>query len=282
MRVKDALAAAYQALSQSDTPTPQLDAQWLLCHLLGWERHHLMLRDDQPLETTVWADYQRLIERRQAGEPIAYLVGTKPFMGLDFKVGPGVLIPRPDTELLVEAVLSAVPGLKRFAEVGTGSGAVAISLLVGLPEATGVGLEISEKAIEITLENAYSNHVNERLNVRKSDCFSALLASERFDAIVSNPPYISKADMAVLMRDVADFEPHLALYGGEDGLDFYRRLSGEAMVYLNEGGGLFFEIGYDQSEAVMQLMAAAGFIEVRTLKDLVGHPRVVMGFKPCE
>lgn len=290
MQVKAALDWAYQVLSkaQQEEPghepvvpaTPMLDAQWLLMRLLGWERHHLITRDTDPLDPQLWDQYQAWIFRRLKGEPVAYIIEEKPFMGLSFRVVPGVLIPRPDTELLVETVLSRLKGPVKVAEIGTGSGAVIISILHTLEDAWGVGLEISEKAIEITEENAYSNHVHKRLEVRKSDCFSGVLPGERFDGLVSNPPYISKADMAKLMRDVGAFEPHLALYGGEDGLDFYRRITLEAPEYLVPGGYLFFEIGYDQAEAVLALMAERGFEDNVLLRDLANHPRVVFGRWP--
>lgn len=274
--VKEALAWAYKQL-EGQTETPHLDAQWLLCHLLGWERYQLTLREDFLLEVLQWDHYRAQIFRRAQGEPVAYLVGYKPFMGMDFKVVPGVLIPRPDTELLVATVLEKAPQIKYFCEVGTGSGAVSISLLKALPAALGLGLEISEIAIEITRENAYSNDVHSRLEVLKSDCFSAL-TNQTFDAIISNPPYISKVDMAKLMRDVADYEPHLALYGGPDGLDFYRDLTRQAKQHLKPGGGLFYEIGWDQAEAVTGLLVANGYREIEVLRDLANHPRVVYGF----
>ncbi len=281
MLVKSALSWAYQQLAsvESEFSTPILDAQLLLCHLLSWERHELMIKDDYSLSEQDLANYQLWIKRRTLGEPIAYLIEKKSFMGMDFKVGPGVLIPRPDTELLVTSVLDSMPGFTCVCEVGTGSGAVIVSLLALNAAARGVGLEISEKAIEITRENAYSNHVYDRIDVRKSDCFSGLHQEERFDVIVSNPPYISKEDMTKLMVDVGNYEPHLALYGGVDGLDFYRKLAHGASRHLNSNGALFFEIGYDQAESVMALLAENGFIDIVMSRDLAGHPRVVYGRK---
>ena len=281
LKVKTVLAWASKALSEANREhnTPQLDAELLLCSLLTWERHHLVTRDDHQLTEEAWANYRSLVERRALGEPIAYIIGTKPFMGMDFKVGPGVLIPRPDTELLVMSVLQAMPSFQSVCEVGTGSGAVIVSLLALNHEAMGCGLDISEMAIEITRENAYSNHVYNRLDLRLSDCFSALNGDELFDVIVSNPPYISGDDMAALMGDVADYEPHLALYGGVDGLDFYRKLAAEAPRFLKEKGGLFFEIGYDQAESVMAIMAENHFHNIVMSRDLAGHPRVVYGRK---
>lgn len=297
--IKALLEAAIGRLS-GVSDTPALDAQLLLMHVSAMERHHLITRSDEVLPDHQVLEFEALVERRFAGEPVAYLIGTKPFMGLDFEVGAGVLIPRPDTEILVEAILAAYPagtddsrlepdsqvagGIPgnvarhiRFAEIGTGSGAICVSLLVYRENFQGVGLEISQKAIEITSKNAYSNDVQNRLDLRTSDVFSALSPSEAFDFIVSNPPYISRADMALLIRDVHDFEPHLALFGGDDGLDFYRQITDQAPNFLVSGGRLFFEIGYDQGFAVSQMLTERGFCEVLIERDLAGHQRVVSG-----
>jgi len=271
--------------------TPDLDARWLLMWLLEYEQYQLITKGSDVVAPETVQCYKELIIRRASGEPVAYLVGSKVFMGLDFYVEPGVLIPRPDTEVLVEAVIDLIhsPAFMdahtmlessapiRAAEIGTGSGAICVSLLHTMDRLHVTGLEISQKAIEITQKNAYSNHVHERLELRLSDVFSAVKSGELFDIIVSNPPYISKVDMDLLMVDVATYEPHLALYGGEDGLEFYRRITKEAPRYLRNGGYLCFEIGYDQGPAVSELMTRHGFCTINVLKDLAGHDRVVMG-----
>ena len=232
--------------------TPRLDAEVLLSHLLNKKRIYLYVHFDQPLTADELAKYKELVKRRTAGEPVAYICGEKEFMGLAFKVTPSVLVPQPDTETLVEAAIERLRGKKppRIADICTGSGAIALALAHYLPETSAAATDISADALEIAKQNAEALNLSERVRFFEGDLL-APLAGETFDAIVSNPPYIPGADIEGLPREVRA-EPRLALDGGADGLDFYRRLVGESAALLNDGGFLAVECGDTQAGAVAE------------------------------
>lgn len=251
MTIRQILAKATSALREADVPDAAYDAQAMLAHLLRENVLNMRIDSGRELSADVIARYEAMLARRAAREPMQYILGETSFMGLDLHVAPGVLIPRQDTEILCEEAIRrlGVTG-RRVLDIGTGSGAlaIAIALFAALAEVTAV--DVSDDALAIARENA--QRLGAQVEFLKSDCFSAL-ADQRFDLIVSNPPYISAEEMKGLMPEVL-CEPELALYGGEDGLSFYRRITREAPKYLNPGGFLLFEIGWKQREAVEALM----------------------------
>ena len=258
--------------------TPRLDAEVLLSHLLREKRIYLYVHFDQPLTADELARYRELVKRRVAGEPVAYICGEKEFMGLAFKVTPSVLVPQPDTETLVEAAIERLRGKKspQIAHICTGSGAIALALAHYLPETSVAATDISADAVSIAKENAEKLGLSERVQFFEGDLL-APLAGETFDAIVSNPPYIPGADIEGLPREVRA-EPRLALDGGADGLDFYRRLVGESAALLNDGGFLAVECGDTQAGAIAE-MATDGFGKTEIIRDLADKERVVVLWK---
>ena len=255
------------------TTQPRRDAELLLLHLIERDRAFLLTHPDLLLTTDQTAQYESWLRRRALHEPIQYILGEQEFFGLTFAVTPDVLIPRPETEHLVEALLACVPHDRplRIADVGTGSGAIAVALSYALPEAQVTGLDISEAALAIAKRNAETHHVAGRMRFLTSDLLSAV-GGERFDAIVSNPPYVAEADRASLEPQVRDYEPSGALFAGTSGLDVYERLIPEAHATLEPGGWLLMEIGQGQRDALTQLLS--GWNNVGFIDDLQGIPRV--------
>ena len=254
----------------------RLDAEVLLSHVLGKDRLYLYVHFDQPLESAELTAYREAVRQRAARLPVAYITGHKEFMGLDFSVSAPVLIPRPDTEILVEAALErlAAKPAPRVADLGTGSGAIIVSLLQRLAAARGVAVDISPDALAVAKENGRRHGVEERLECRRGDLFTPL-NGETFDAILSNPPYISDAQMRELSPEVLQ-EPTLALAGGADGLNFYRRLVAEGAGYLNPGAFLGVEVGAGQAPAVAALADRTALTLEAVLKDYAGIERVVI------
>lgn len=253
----------------------RLDAELLLAEVLGLDRVGLYLNYDRPLQADELAAYRQLVGRRSRREPLQYILGRAEFWSLPFKVGPAVLIPRPDTEILVEEALRRVRADGTILDVGTGSGAVAVALASELSAARLVGIDVSEAALEVAAENARYNGVAERVDLLQADL--ACLPAGPFDLIVANPPYIPNAELAGLMPEVRDHEPALALAGGDDGLDCYRLLAGQAASRLQPGGWLLAEVGIGQAAAVQEIFAAAELQEGFCRNDLNGIPRVVGG-----
>lgn len=272
LTVREALGRAADQLAAHPElrPTALPDAAWLLMHLLGVDRAVLRAHPERRLERKQLAAYQALVERRLRFEPVQYIVGEVEWFGLRLRVAPGVLIPRPETELLVEAVLARVAPEARIVDVGTGSGAIAIALASRLPSSEIVALDLSADALRISAENAASNGATLRLVA--SDLLAAVEGP--FDCVVSNPPYIPLADAPALAAQVRDWEPAEALFAGDSGLDIYRRLIPEAARKLRLGGLLALEIGFGQREAVLALLA--GWRAVEVLDDLQGIARVVL------
>jgi release factor glutamine methyltransferase len=249
----------------------------LLAHAIGRDRTFVVTHADEPLETEAVGTFRKLIERRAAGEPLQYLTGYQEFFKLDFEVTPDVLIPRPETELMVEIALELLNGhLDPFiADIGTGSGCIVISLLHELRDAHAIATDISPDALRVAQRNARRHGVTERLTVIESDCFSKVNADRSFSLIASNPPYIRDDEMETLQREVGH-EPHTALAGGPDGLDIVRRLLREAAPFLRPGGHLVFEIGFGQKAAVEQLINREVWELTETRPDLQGIARTVV------
>lgn len=268
--------AGAECLRQAQVPDAELDARLLMEHVTGWDSAAWLMNRETVMPETMRQYYERLVERRAAREPLQYITGEQEFMGLAFRVTPDVLIPRQDTELLVEQALPLCAG-KRVLDVCTGSGCVLIALAHYGRTAEAVGADISPAALTVAAENG------EKHGVRAEWVRSDLLASVEgeFDVITANPPYITAGEMRTLMPEVGAHEPKLALFGGEDGLSLYRRLVPEAKKHLaagtEAGGWLLVEIGCAQGEAVARLFSENGFRDVSVQKDYAGLDRVVKG-----
>ena len=266
-------------LTDAGVPEAKLDARLLLEHVCKTDVNALLLHGEEPVWEDAAARYMELLSARAGRVPLQQLTGIQTFCGLDFKINEHVLIPRQDTEILVEtALLHLKPGMEVL-DMCTGSGCILISLLVLGDGLLGTGVDVSEEALLVAAENAERLLPGDkRPKLLKSDLFAQCEPYE-YDVIVSNPPYIPGRDIAELMPEVKDHEPRLALYGGEDGLLFYRRIVKEGSSFLKEGGLLVFEIGYDQGEDVSGLLRAAGYSEIEIKKDYAGLDRVVIGRK---
>ena len=268
-----------QFFKEKGIESPRLDAEVLLSHILGRERIYLYVHFDEPLEPAELARYRDAIKQRVQRVPVAYIIGEKEFMGLTFKVTEDTLVPRPDTEILVQAAverLRARGEAPRFADIGTGSGAICLSVLHFLPKAQADTVDISPAARAIAEENAAALEVADRVTFHTGDLLAPLAGS--YDAILSNPPYIPDDDIAALAPEVRLKEPHTALAGGKDGLDFYRRLTANAPALLKDGGFLALEVGIHQAAPVAAL-AVPFFSRTEILKDYAGIERVVIAWK---
>lgn len=266
-----------QYFREKGVENPRLDAEVLLSHVLEKDRLYLYVHYDQPLTEQELAAYRPMVKARAQRIPVAYITGKKEFMGLEFAVTPDVLIPRPDTEMAVEAALHRLHGHEQPAilDIGTGSGAIFVSLLARLPEASGTAVDISPAALAVASANA-ARHVPERVwDFRQGDVFSSV-AGCLFDCIVSNPPYIPDKEIDSLEPEVRH-EPRAALAGGRDGLDFYRRIVREAPGYLKLGGFIALEAGIHQASAIASLAESGGCLIVEEIiKDYGGIDRVVI------
>lgn len=243
------------------------------------ERLELVNREREIAAPEALERLQAVAARRLRGEPVFRIIGEKGFWGLAFTLNVATLVPRPETEMLVRRGLELleVRRSKRILDLGTGTGCIVIALLSELPTATAVAVDLAEVAVTAARQNAERHGVGERLEVRQGSWFAPLVADERFDLIVSNPPYIGQAELATLAPEVREHDPVLALDGGPDGLDAYRELSAGAPAFLKAGGSLLLEIGYQQGPAVRSLVHAAGFERVTLEKDLAGLDRMVVG-----
>jgi release factor glutamine methyltransferase len=261
-------------LADKGVDNARLESEWLLAAITGHDRVGLYVNYDQPLTDAELANYRSMVARRAKREPLQYILGTQEFYGVEFEVSPAVLIPRHDTEVLVMEALQLAPQAKTVLDIGVGSGCIALALARSLPEADVCGVEKSPEALKLAQRNA------ENLGVRVTLCEGSLFEpflGQRFDLVVSNPPYIPTADLAGLQPEVRDYEPLGALDGGADGLDFYRAIIASAPQHLNPGGWLMVEVGIDQSMAVSELFAATGFTEIFIARDPQQIERVVGG-----
>ncbi len=278
----DLLRKSAAWLEDKGSATPRLDAELLLAEVLGTNRVDLYVNFEQSLTAPEVDRYRELIRLRGTGEPVAYILGRAYFRNLTLRVDRSVLIPRPETEHLVEAALGFLvdgdwPRAPAVLDLGTGSGAIAISIAAGFPDADITASDASTQALELAEENARVAGVAQRIRFVRSDLFDALDPLGTFDLIVSNPPYVSEEEWATLSRDVRDFEPREALYGGADGLDFYRLLADLAPQFLKPSGGLMLEIGSTQGMTVAGLLESTGrFRAITVLQDYAGLDRVVV------
>ena len=274
MTYHEALKLGEKVLETASIVEAKLDA-WLLLEMvckIDRSFYYLHMEDDL-LEEQV-SEYEIALKKRAEHVPLQYIVGETEFMGLKFKVNSSVLIPRQDTETLVEEALKVITPGMRVLDLCTGSGCIIVSILHNVADVEGYAIDISKQALNVAKENAKLNGV--AVNFERSDLFDNVTGT--FDVIVSNPPYIPSLEVVKLMPEVGSFEPLEALDGKEDGLYFYRKIAEEAPKYLRAGGGLFLEIGCDQGACVAELLRQQGFADVKVVKDLAGLDRVVEGF----
>ena len=275
MQLREAIELAAARLGSSPHPDrARRDAEMLLLHLTGKTRAWMLAHGDEEFGGCTGVRYAGLVERRLAGEPIQHITGEVEFYGLPFRVTRDVLIPRPETEHLVETAIQIVQGSEaaRIVDVGTGSGAIAIALAKALPSAQVTAIDLSEAALAIARENAERNGVKVRF--LQGDLLEPV-AHEAFSLIVSNPPYVPESERPTLSVEVRDYEPAMAIFAGPDGLDIYRRFISQAFSSLYAYGHILIEIGYGQADAVRVLLEENGFFNVRFVADLQGIPRVV-------
>jgi release factor glutamine methyltransferase len=283
MQLRQAVDTAYQLFLENDVPSPRLNAELLLMFVLARERAYLYAHPERELTADEQSRYDEVTRERARGCPTQYITGHQEFWGLDLLVSPAVLIPRPETEHVVETVLELVkeykfdgPGRLRLLDVGTGSGCIALALASELPHAEIHACDISEEALEMARVNAARLALGGRVLFRKSDLLSAY-AGERFDLVISNPPYVGEADAGKVQKQVREFEPKIAVFSGQEGLEVYRKLAPKANEHLRPGGWFVAEIGFSEEQRVRDLLT--GWSDVRVTADLQGIPRVVAARK---
>jgi release factor glutamine methyltransferase len=281
--VRAALRAAIARLEKAKVPSAPLAAELLLMHVLQRDRTWLYAHPEFELGPTDAAAYAQIVERRSEGVPTQYLTGRQEFWGLEFEVGPGVLIPRPETEHVIEVALERLGARRaeplRIADVGTGSGCIAISLARELPRAEIVATDISVATLDYARRNAARHRVSNRIQFLKTDLLEAAIegpsAQSRFDLIVSNPPYVGRNDAASLPREVREHEPAEALFAGDDGLEIYPALIEQAARTLAANGIVVLELGYKGAQYVGSLLSAPHWTDLRITRDLAGIERVI-------
>jgi len=280
MNIKKALEFAATQLRTAEIPEPEREASSLLRLVIKRDKTFLYANPYHQLDSVESILFKAVVKRRAGHEPFQYISGKAEFCGQEFDVTPAVLIPRPETELLVEAAIERLKMLDapRFLELGVGSGCISVSVLADIPSSSAVGVDISEKALEVAQRNADKHGVADRINLLGSDLFENV-GEETFDAILSNPPYIPRSDIETLQPEVRDKEPRTALDGGEDGLDIVRSIVVESIKYLRSGSPLILEIGIGQSEAVAALFDRTLWRSVDVLKDFQSIDRIVIATK---
>lgn len=284
--IREAYVEASSFLKRHGVDEPAQNGQLLLEHLLGWSKTRLYLNWQDPFPEEKELDWQRLLSRRAGGEPVQYIIGSEGFYGLTLQVAPAVLIPRPETEVLVQEIMYRGKRLwpeesgrrPLVADIGTGSGAIPVTLAVHCPAWELVAVDISEEALQLARRNAEQNGAGDRIRFLQGDLLAPVFALGMSpDIVVSNPPYIKSGDLPDLQREVRDFEPHLALDGGEDGLDFYRRLTEQLASQPVKPTLVGFEVGMGQAQAVAAMLRELGlFGSVSIVRDLAGVERHVL------
>jgi release factor glutamine methyltransferase len=275
--IAEALRLAADVLDRNGVADARREAGALLSHVIGKDRTFLLSHAEDSVSENDAERFREVVERRAGGEPAQYIIGSQDFYGRTFRVTPAVLIPRPETELLIEAALEVLNADAKICDVGTGSGCIAITLLCERNDARAVAIDVSEEALNIAQENASAQSVGTRIEFVRSDCFTALNPeTDLFDLVLSNPPYVSAHMLPGLQREVRDHEPQIALSPGEDGLSVIRRLLNDSPHFLRENGYLIMEIGFDQGEAVQQLVAENVWVLKEIRPDLQCIPRIVV------
>jgi release factor glutamine methyltransferase len=280
VKIADALEKCLHLLLKSDVPHARHDAYQLVGHIIGKDKTFLIAHPEFELTALQEAKLASLAERRAAREPLQYIMGWQEFYRLRFEVTPDVLIPRPETEILVERAIEFLSDRPspRFCEVGVGSGCISISVLHDVQASSALACDVSPKALDVARRNAERNGVVDRLELIKSDLFDSV-SPEPFDAILSNPPYIPEADLATLEPEVRHHEPITALTSGPDGLNLISRLIDEAPSHLKNGGALLVELGFNQSDKIREILISSVWADIDFLPDLQGIPRILFAVK---
>ena len=276
MNYTEAFLMGMQKLKEAEIGEAQLDARLLLEEVCGTDHNTLLCHGDREVSEAEEEQYRKALEQRAVHVPLQHLLGYQDFMGLRFQVNEYVLIPRQDTEILVEEAMRYLHDGMRILDLCTGSGCILLSLLHYSNDCEGVGVDISQEALQVAAQNAELLGI--KADFLKSDLYEKVTG--KFDFLVSNPPYIERKVIPTLMEEVREYDPYIALDGGEDGLDFYRRIIGGAQDYLKRGGQILMEIGSGQAQAVSELLREAGFKEIDVCKDFAGLDRVVSGRLP--
>ena len=278
--IREALTAGVEVLSAAGIESARLDAEVLLRHALSIDRTELYLRLDDPISDQHRRALRSFLQRRMRHEPVAYITAHQEFWSLDFRITPDVLIPRPETERLVETALEAASEFPadlpvRILDVGTGSGVLAVSLAKELPQAQVFASDISSAAVAVARANAVRHGLSERINFVVGDLFEGIHANRPFTVILANPPYVRSRELPALQPEIKEWEPYLALHGGTDGLEIYHRIASQAYSYLVPGGVLLLEIGFDMARDVLNLFSGASNYEVaRIIRDYAARDRV--------
>nr|WP_300006103.1 peptide chain release factor N(5)-glutamine methyltransferase [Tissierella sp.] len=283
MVIRELLEIGKDKLNSMEYGDPLKESIYILSKVLKKDKSFVYINLDKYIDSQEEVKYLEIINRRALGEPISYIFSTKEFMGIDFWVEKGVLIPRPETEILVEFIIDYIRNNFKeeklhILDIGIGSGAISLSIAKNCKTAEILGVDISKTAISVAQKNLDMLKLTS-VAFRESNLFQNIKIDEKFSIIVSNPPYIETEVIKELQVDVKDFEPSLALDGGVDGLDFYRRISGASGDFLLDKGMLIYEIGYDQAQRVKDIMQKEGFKKIEIIKDLNNLDRIVLGFK---
>ncbi len=279
-RTMDVLQEATSFLKTKKIDDARLNAERLLAHILNLSRVDLYLQFEKPLTQIERDAYKELLKRRAQHEPLQYILGETEFMSLPFKVNPDVLIPRPETEILVEEVIEYTKDRSsKILDIGTGSGCIAVSLAHALGKSQITAWDINARALETARGNAHLNHISDNILFEQVDILNYNPDGNKYDVIVSNPPYISKEDWFSLQPEIVEFEPKVALSDEKDGLTFYRKISEIAWEILETGGHLFYEMGDTQSESISKILRDHGFKNIKITEDLNKIPRVIQGEK---
>ena len=276
MNYTEAFLMGMQKLKEAEIGEAQLDARLLLEEVCGTDHNTLLCHGDREVSEAEEEQYRKALEQRAVHVPLQHLLGYQDFMGLNFQVNEHVLIPRQDTEILVEEAMRYLHDGMRILDLCTGSGCILLSLLHYSNDCEGTGVDISKEALQVAALNAELLGI--KADFLKSDLYEKVTG--KFDLLVSNPPYIERKVIPTLMEEVREYDPYIALDGGEDGLDFYRRIIGGAQDYLKRGGQILMEIGSGQAQAVSELLREAGFKEIDVCRDFAGLDRVVSGRLP--
>ena len=276
MNYTEAFLMGMQKLKEAEIGEAQLDARLLLEEVCGTDHNTLLCHGDREVSEAEEEQYRKALEQRAVHVPLQHLLGYQDFMGLRFQVNEHVLIPRQDTEILVEEAMRYLHDGMRILDLCTGSGCILLSLLHYSNDCEGVGVDISQEALQVAAQNAELLGI--KADFLKSDLYEKVTG--KFDLLVSNPPYIERKVIPTLMEEVREYDPYIALDGGEDGLDFYRRIIGGAQDYLKRGGQILMEIGSGQAQVVSELLREAGFKEIDVCRDFAGLDRVVSGRLP--
>lgn len=282
MKIQQLLFSGYEILKQQNIESYMLDCQLMLGKVLKLDRMSIIVNRDMEVSKDEAEKYFQLVDKRKEKMPLKYITEETEFMGISFYIKEGVLIPRPDTEILVEEVIKEITNwsFKNICDVCCGSGAIGLSIANLLKFTTVHCFDIAKEAEEVTKKNIQLLELQNRVKFIRSDLLdSAILNEFKYDVIVSNPPYIRTEVIPTLMEDVKDYEPYIALCGGEDGLDFYRKITVQSRQVLKTGGVLAYEIGYDQANEVEEILVSNGYSNVKTVKDLAANDRIVLGFR---